>query len=115
MATRLVRKLIGALLIAVGIGGGVVFVLSWGNFVPITRGVVAFTVAGVIWSGEAWWYGDLLNRLRQMTQPAQLVETGAWAILTVLVLLVSAIYPFGAVILVVMILYEFFKPRKEVE
>lgn len=113
MTTKLVRRSIAVLLIVVGIGGGLVFVLSWGNLVPITRGVVAFAAAAAIWFGEVLWEGNPLKRLKQMMTPMQLIETGIWTFLTALVLVVSAVYPFGAVILVVMILYEFLRPRKE--
>lgn len=115
MTTKLVRRSVALFLISAGVGGGVVFVLSWGNYAPIMRGILAFTVASAIWIGEVLWEGSPFKRLKQMMKPRHFVETGIWIFLTVLVLLISAIYPFGAVILVGMILYEFLRPRKETE
>lgn len=115
MTTKLVRRLVALFLILAGVGGGVVFVLSWGNYTPIMRGVIAFAAASAIWTGEVLWEGNTRKRFKKMMTPMNFVETGVWAFLTLLVLLISAIYPFGAVILVGMILYEFLKPRKEVE
>lgn len=115
MFTKYARKSIALVCIAVGIGGGVWFVLYWGNFAPIMRGILAFTVASAIWIGEVLWEGNTRKRFKKMLTPTNFVETGIWAFLVLLVLLVSAIYPFGAALLVVMILYEFLRPRKETE